>query len=89
MVTWLCHLIRSFTANFIQKFHVATVYIDVSRALDQQFNQFVFSPSHSPMRHLDQYPKKRNCDERQRQGENNGRQKEWSSSLGIALAYLR
>src|SRR6202030_4265325 len=40
MVTWLCHFIRSFTANFIQRFHVATVYIEVSKALDQHFNSF-------------------------------------------------
>src|SRR5277367_1517554 len=47
MATWLCHLIRSFTANFIQRFHVATVYINVSRALDQHsIHSLSSSPSY-------------------------------------------
>jgi hypothetical protein len=47
MVTWLCHLFGPLLQNFIQRFHVAKAYIDVSRALDQALNPFVTSSSFS------------------------------------------
>jgi hypothetical protein len=47
MVTWLCHLFGPLLQNFIQRFHVAKAYIDVSRALDQALKPFVTSSSFS------------------------------------------
>jgi hypothetical protein len=47
MVTWLCRLFGPLLQKFIQRFHVAKAYRDVSRALDQALNPFVTSSSFS------------------------------------------
>jgi hypothetical protein len=51
MVTLLSQLFGPLLQNFIQRFHVAKAYIDVSRALDRAINPFVKS-SLSPMQQL-------------------------------------